>query len=296
MHDTTAVLLGGLGAAISWGIADYFSARAAKNIGPTLAAVADNLLGALVFILIYIVFLAGSAGTLVGPGVWYSVSAGIVLALATLAFFHGLERGPVSIVSPLSSLYPLITTILAVLVFNASLSPLQTGGIVLIVAGVLAATGLMNTKKSERKIDKGLQYALLAALLWGVAFSLLAHGIAKQGWQAATVVEYACIALTFIAIIPFAKGSETVNSRTITRAFTNKYVFGSAVIAMIGVIAINFGLSKDPSSGAVVAALSATYPLLTVFLALRHMKEEIQLVPLAGALVGIAGVVILSLG
>ena len=43
----------------------------------------------------------------------YTLLAGLVFAATNLLFFIALEVGPVSIVSPISSTYPLIATILS---------------------------------------------------------------------------------------------------------------------------------------------------------------------------------------
>lgn len=292
--DTAIILIGGLGAAISWGISGYFAAHSAKKIGPTLAAAVVNILGALLFVLIYLGFMRGSFN-LELVGVLYSVLSGIILSIGAVAFFRGLEKGPVSIVSPLTSLYPLATTVIAVTIFGAKLSLIQTLGILLIIGGVLVASGLLGVKKPERKIASGPRYGLLAALFWGIGYSLLAQGISRIGWETASVIEFVFVAITFLILTPLIKGNEVINKTQISAAFKNKFVIGASVIQLIGVMALNYGLSKESSSGAVVTALSACYPIITVFLALKHMKEQTAIIPLVGAFVGIVGVIILIL-
>lgn len=124
MSNALIILLGGIGASVSWGISDYFSAHSAKKIGPMLASAAVNAGGALLFIAIYFIFYKNHT---IGDvsGVILSVAAGITLALGDMAFFKGLKKGPVSIVSPLSSLYPLVTTVMAIVAFSAIISSLQ---------------------------------------------------------------------------------------------------------------------------------------------------------------------------
>jgi drug/metabolite transporter (DMT)-like permease len=59
---------------------------------------------------------------------------------------------------------------------------------------------------------------------------------------------------------------------------------------------LNLGLANESASGAIVTALSGCYPVLTVFLALRHFKEEFKLIPLAGGLVSVVGAIMISVG
>lgn len=55
-------------------------------------------------------------------------------------------------------------------------------------------------------------------------------------------------------------------------------------------------LLPEDRAGAVVTAISAWDPILTIFLALKYFDERVKILPLAGAFVGIIGVVVLSLG
>lgn len=295
MHNTSAVLVGGLGAAIAWGLGDYFSARAAKRSGPILAAVAIHMIEVPLFFIPFIFLVQSWQGTLSLTGMAYAAVAGVLIALAGVYFYRGLKSGPVSLVSPLSSLYPLVTTMLAIVAFGAVLSLPQLIGVVLIVLGVVLATGLAQIKMHKPKIRKGPMNALRAAVLWGFGYALLAQGVARLGWQVAIAIEFLVMALTFITIAPYVHGRETIRMRKVIKLFSNKYVFLAAVGAVFGLVVFSFGLSHDKSSGALVTALSATYPLVTVFLALSRLKEKVQLVPLAGAFVGVAGVIILSL-
>lgn len=291
------VLLGGLGAAVAWGFSDYLAAHASKKLGPILAASVDNVLGAVLFTFVYFLFLAPA----VHPAVTMSaaseaIAAGIFLAFAMAAFYRGLEAGPVSIVSPLGSMYPLITTLIAVTVFGASLAAGQAVGIVMILAGVLLASGLTDWRKSKRtSLRVGPRFALIAAVLWGISFSLQAQAVHKLGWQIATLFSYYALTLTYVIITPIVKGDEEISVRTIRASLTNKYIIGATILGSVGLLALNIGISEDTSSGALVAALSATYPIITVILALTHFKEHVKFVSLAGAALGVAGVVVLSL-
>ena len=68
-----------------------------------------------------------------------------------------------------------------------------------------------------------------------------------------------------------------------------------SVILLSGNIVFNVGLTDASGAGAViVTTLSACYPALTIVLALRHLDEEVETIPLVGAFVAIIGVVTLS--
>ncbi|MCA9328051.1 EamA family transporter, partial [Candidatus Saccharibacteria bacterium] len=126
-------------------------------------------------------------------------------------------------------------------------------------------------------------------------FTLQAQAVIGLGWQMATLISYVMLTVTYVVITPFIKGKEQFTMQKMARALKSKYVIGATLFGMTGFLALNLGISKDVSSGAVVAALSATYPLITVFLALHRLKEAVQPLPLAGAFLGVAGVIVLSI-
>ncbi len=67
-----------------------------------------------------------------------AIAAALTSLVAVTSFYLALRSGPVATVTPLSSLYPAVAAVLAVLVLRESPSPLQWAGVALaIVAGIL---------------------------------------------------------------------------------------------------------------------------------------------------------------
>ena len=67
-----------------------------------------------------------------------AVAAALTSLVAVTSFYLALRSGPVATVTPLSSLYPAVAVVLAVLVLRESPSPVQWAGVALaIVAGIL---------------------------------------------------------------------------------------------------------------------------------------------------------------
>lgn len=295
MNATTFAVFFGIAAAAAWGFSDFLSAKSAKLIGPITALVAADLLGTLILTVLYVLFLRTHVPFTL-PAFGYAFVAGAVLSLGEMLFFLALNVGPVSIVSPLSSAYPLITTLVAVLGFKAKLSSVQLFAILLITAGILLATELVAPRKGERKALKGPLLALGAALLFGAGNAFSAQAINILGWQFGSLVEFISATACILAIVPFIKGDERISFRTVARGFGNTAVLGTSALGCVGAIALNVGFSASPASGgAFVTAISACSPLLTVFLALRHFKEHVAFIPLLGACAAVIGIVILSL-
>jgi uncharacterized membrane protein len=295
MDGTQLAILFGLSAAILWGVSDFFAAKASKAVGPVASAFLVNLIGATAFTLVYLLFLHPPF-EVTTRGLWYVTTASLAISFGAVAFFKCLKAGPVSIVSPLSGAYPLVTTLMALVVFQADLSLRQVGGILLVVTGVALASEIIGARLQTKRIGSGPAWAFATALGWGVGFSLLAQAIGEMGWEIATLFELILCVLAIGIALPFIKGSEKISLRSLQAGGMNKFIISAALIQVSGALALNFGLANDAASGAIVTALSACYPVLTVFLALSHFKEQVKLIPLSGGFVTVAGAIILSIG
>ena len=295
ISDSLLVTLLGLSAAIAWGFSDFLCAKASKNLGPITASLLVNLVGAAGFGILYLVFMHPQLH-LTAAGFWYAFGAGMVLTLGSLCFFKSLAIGPVSLVSPIGGAYPLVTTALALFAFHATLSRQQLIGIACIMIGLLLAAEIISNEKIFKRVGAGPAWGLMTALVWGTGFALLAQGIQRLGWQVASLIEFGGVLVLLAVIIPFVRSSEAITFTKLRRLSTNKYIVGAGLIQLLGVIALNNGISVEASSGAIVTAISACYPILTVFLALRSFKENVKLIPLLGGFISIFGVVVLTLG
>ncbi len=296
MHTDLIAIVCGLGAGIGWGFSGFFDAKASRAAGPLIASLLINGFVALGYTILYLLFFAHGQHVQ-ASGVWYAVGSGVVITVGALSYFRGLARGPVSLVSPLSAAYPLVTTIIALTIFHARPSALQLGAICMILFGVMAASGLLTIRGiGSRKLAKGPLLGLFTALAWGAGYALASQAIARLGWQLASLIEFGAMALAFGVFIPMIKTSQPVTFAHILQGSKNKFVVLSGSISLCAAVALNVGLSREHNSGAIVSALSACYPVLTVLLARRSFDEVVARIPLIGAFVSITGVIILSLG
>lgn len=295
MHTDLFAIICGLGAGIGWGFSGFFDAKASKSAGPLVASLLINGFVALGYALLYGVFFR-HGHTIQASGIWFAIASGTAITLGALSYFRGLALGPVSLVSPLSASYPLITTAIALIIFRARPNLVQLIAIAMIMFGVMAASGLLTVRDfGKRKLEKGPLLALFTALAWGAGYALASQAIARLGWQLASLIEFGAMAVAFGVFIPFITTNERVTLRRIVKGSKNKFIILSGAISLCAAVLLNIGLSRERSSGAIVSALSACYPVLTVLLARRHFGELVDRVPLIGAFVSITGVIILSL-
>lgn len=292
MTATLSIFILGAFAAVALGVADFFGARASKDIGPVTAAFVVQTAGTLAYCAWFVI---------VGPDIpalsattWvYALSGALLMGAGMCTLYLAFERGPVSLASPLSAAYPLVTAAVGVLFFHALLSAAEVLAVAVIVLGIMAASGLLGTDRSERRFSAGPRMALLTTVLWGVAYPLLGEAIIASGWEVVTLVQLIAMVPVLGMMLALRRGRERVTTALVLRAFRNLPVVAAGVLQMLAVLAINIGYGLDQAAGTMVVSTSAAYPVITMVLALRHLDERADRVALAGAAATVAGVLML---
>jgi drug/metabolite transporter (DMT)-like permease len=117
---------------------------------------------------------------------------------------------------------------------------------------------------------------------------VLALAVAAANWQSATLVEFIAGTLVFAAV-PSAHGAAEL--RIVLRTGV---VWLAAIAQQGGEAVFNIGLSRG-GAPAVIGALAACYPGITVLLAVRGLGERVGRGALSGAFLTIGGVAVLAL-
>lgn len=280
----------GLVAAIAWGTADFFAAKASKRNSPETTAVWASIIGAIAYVILFLFNPGHSLWT--QSGILFAAAAGVSLEVGLLLFYRGLAAGPVSIVSPISSAYPLVTTLIFVFVFGGSLHITEVVGIFVITTGILITSGLLDIKKSETKLTRGVGYGLMTFMLWGAAYALLGKAVSQLGWEKAMLVDICTGLLTLFIILAYTSAKQ-LNKSLRGKYYKDRYILAAAFLQLLGGIIFSVGL-RHASSSAVITAVAASYPALTMFLAIKHLGEKKRIWSLVGAFATIAGVIVLS--
>src|SRR4030088_1011969 len=158
----------GLGAALSWGLADYFVALATRNVGVLRVALGFHLaalipLTALVLAtdaLAHLTWAEGPLFVLLGSLGW----------LSYLAFYGALAIGPISLFSPIVSGYAAVTVLLAVVIVGERPSAVQTVAVIVTIAGVMVASANfaeIATVTIRRPAVRGVGLAIAAMIMFG---------------------------------------------------------------------------------------------------------------------------------
>ena len=70
-------------------------------------------------------------------GVTYGILCGVATGLGTLGYYAALREQNVSLVTPVTGLFPLLTVVLALVVLHERLNKVQIGGMLLALASIV---------------------------------------------------------------------------------------------------------------------------------------------------------------
>jgi drug/metabolite transporter (DMT)-like permease len=311
----------GLGAALSWGLADYFAALASRGIG-ALRVVLGFHLFALIPLAVLVLATDGLANV-TGHEVLFYVAIGAVGWVSYLAFYGALAIGPISVLSPIVSGYAAVTVLLAVLFAGNVLSGLQVVAVLITILGAMLASAdvraIVQTKFQRRSV-LGFVLALCAmALLGGFVFGV-SYYRPQLGWLGPIFLAraFATVFLLGHALVggrakrpaevgplpeidavtagagPLAAGAVSVSDTARSRSLLS--LLGLlALLALVdtgGYVFFNLGVGH--SSAAIVAAASAPYAIVPIIMGVTLFKERPTRVQWLGVACVIIGVIVLG--
>jgi transporter family protein len=236
------------------------------------------LLSAVVSLLVYLPYVMLHPPQAVAlPG---ALGLACLMALTFGVTTEATRRGPLGVVSPITSLGPAITAGLSVALLHETLTPPHVTGIVLALVGV----ALLAYRPPQSGVEPGgwLGLAMASPLLQGVG-AFIAKIVVTGGGPSALLITSAGVQVVVgLALAPGA-GWKPDDLRGRPAIYT-VLVFAAAAVATIGYLT---ALSQGPAS--LVVPLVATSPALAGLLGIALLREQFsraQLVGIAASLVG----------
>jgi drug/metabolite transporter (DMT)-like permease len=157
-------LLTGLGAALSWGTLDLFSALASRRIGSLRVTTGMQVVGAILITLV-----AALTGGRVPTDPFVLIGGalvGLAGAGAYLTYFTGLRIGPIAVVSGVVAAYGGLTVVLAVVFRGETLTLVQALGAAAATIGVVLTGVSFDQGLRGRFASPGVVFAVVALVLF----------------------------------------------------------------------------------------------------------------------------------
>jgi len=197
----------------------------------------------------------------------------------------------------LATLAPPFTMVIGWLVLGEAPGPLALLGLLLILSGlawVLRAREGWTAWHAEGSIATGVMAGVLGALGQAAGY-VLSRGVLRDGFDplAATVVRVGAAAVAIWVLAAFerqiAATFAALRDRTAAAFMVGGAIFGPFLGVTLSLTAL-----RHIEAG-VAATITAFYPVLATLIASRMHGERLSAKLLAGALVAVAGVVVLFL-
>ncbi|MFN8124564.1 MAG: DMT family transporter [Thermoleophilia bacterium] len=276
----TAVVLA-LGAALSWGVADFMGGVEARRRALLTVLVISQAAG---LALMLVVLAAHAGGPPPAAALAAAVVGGVLGAGSIAAFYAALARGSMGVVAPITATNAMIPLAVGMALGERPQLPQLLGLMAASIGVVLAAREPGGGSGDHRR---SLVLALVAALLLGL--TLVAY---HRGAQDDLVWTVALGRLTSFGVLLGA----ALATRTGLRAGRGTV----GVLAVVGVLDVGanllFAAAATLGYLSVAGVLASLYPVVTVALARARLRERVSAPQQAGVALALSGVALISLG
>jgi len=291
MSETVGMLCA-LGSAMSWSVTSLMVSALTPGIGSfTINAARTTLTAAIV---IGWMLLAGGLDTVltlsIGGLALLAVSIVLAIPIGDTIFFESAQRLGLGRAMTISMSYPVVAASLAALLLGERLSaPIVVGGLL-----TLAGLGLIVMARVEPPGEprpwRGVVEALLAALAWGVSVVALRVPLDEIDPVSAQAIRLP-VGAVMLWVTPWALRGVPA----LLRGGWPLFVRLLALAALTAVSSVMYSASVKYAGVAVASVLSSTAPLFAVPLGIVFLNERLPALALLGAVVTVAGIVMLRL-
>ena len=224
MNEMIVAITFGLMSAMLWGTADFLSRETSKTIGHYLTS-RYNQLTSFIWLVGFASLFSVHIPVLNGSLLSLNILLGILDFLSIVFLYRGLSEGVMSIVAPISSAYPAVAVILAVIILGQTLTRFNAYAITGVMVGVvLSGIKLSELRASGLKLHRsgrssgyveGLNSALLSCLAGGGLFFGLGVLTPSLGlWLPSIVIKGSAAVVGFGFLFLLKKEFRTPNTKT----------------------------------------------------------------------------------
>ncbi len=269
---------------LCWGAADFFAKKAVDKVGYVIALLINQAI-ALGPIFVFAVY-SSPLPVLSLDMILLVLVTGVLGLLGYFYMYKGFKKGNLSIVSPISASWFVITTLIAAIIFSEALTLLHIFGISVVFIGVFfVSTNLKEFKRSiEHGKSNGALEALISMIAWGFAFAFIKPIVDVSGPIIALMFVRVVANLTLLTWVKVTKTKVSFPSRALLII-----LIIAGLLDAFGFATYNLGIAAEYVS--IVSPIAAAYPAVSILLACSFLKEKLaqnQKIGVAAILTGLA--------
>ena len=288
------VLLG-LSGALAYGFADFAGGIASRKRRPIVVTTLTAAIGVVPLLIGLLVI----GGRFSGDALLWGAVAGISGSMGVLLLYSVLAIGPMSILSPVTSVFAAILPVITALVLGARLSAIATVALVVAVVAVVLVSAVRNTSGARLSV-RGLLMAAVAGCGFGGLVLAWNMTSPTDGVAPLVIARVTQVILMGTALLVTTRRLRPEPGATDAPTVDRRFWF---IVAACGVLDATANIfihaavhsSTDPATLPIVSVLNALYPVGTIVLAAVVLRERLNLAQIAGISLGIAASVVLAL-
>ncbi len=284
-------------APLSWAFAVILFRWAGERVPPFTLNLFKNVVG----LILGIITILAMSDPIYRPAPWQDyailIGSGIIgIAISDLLFFMALNRVGAALWSIINTGYSPSIILLAIIFLNESLNLLQWLGVALIISAVLAVVWMRGPGKSipRKQLLAGIAIGLLAMFTQAISVIMVKPLLERSdliwnfNWRLIGGLAFMLI------ILPFRKDAKQVfrafgNVKDLTRMIPPS-IIGTYLSLMLWLGGMKY------TQASVASALNQTSSLFIFVLAVFLLKEPATKRRIAGLLVGLCGVALVTFG
>jgi drug/metabolite transporter (DMT)-like permease len=280
-----------LGAALAWSITSLLARTLMPHYGSVMInAVRSGIAGAL--LVLCVVFTEG-------PGVLVTMSSTtfLVLVVSIVAaigigdsvFFESTRAIGLGRAMTIATTYPIGAALLAAALYGERITTPVAAGTLLTLGGVALIVGVHSEARPER-MWFGVWTAIIASLAWAVSTVMMKTPLGEIEPLTAQAIRLP-LASALLWLTPWTRGAGAA-----LRAGGRGPLLRIGALSLItAVSSVLFVASLKYAGVAIGAVLSSTAPLFALPLGVMFLGERASVWTVVGALVAVAGIVVLQL-
>jgi drug/metabolite transporter (DMT)-like permease len=273
---------------IGWGTGDIFGGIVARKIGGYSAALWSYTCS-LLLTSVYVPFVLSELHHLT-----FSTAVVILLLIPVgfvplLTLYEGIRVGNASLVGTISAAFGAVIALLSILFFGEKTNFFQILAIIVTISGIfLTSIDFSTVKLTQLVTDKGVPYALISLMFWGIYFTFVRIPAREIGWFWPTYFSWLGFLPLTILFMKFKKVKIRFPKQP---RFITSMLMG-ALLLLIGTFSYNFAITKG--NAAVVGPIASAYPVLFVSLSYFVFKDRLKKQQILGILTTLLGIILLS--
>jgi drug/metabolite transporter (DMT)-like permease len=278
-----ALVLAGC-SALLYGIADFAGGFAAGRSRLLSVLVLSQLLGASIALIALAVIGQGSPAP---KDLMWGFIAGLTGSMGLFMLYGGIANSIVAIVSPTSAVVGAIIPVLFAVILGERPSTSAIMGSLLCLPAILLLTWEGNAEEQrQQSIKSALVYGVLAGLGFGIFFTSLSRARPGAGAWPLVAARIASITAFVIAMIASRQPFRVERKGLAPTLIAGVADMGANIL---------FLLASQSGMLSLVAIITSLFPAPTVILARIFLHQRIPPVRLAGLVLALVGVGLISL-